>query len=67
MTLLKGLEKCKRKAKEISVTHKCYSINIIQVMYNALKINRGVINGFNFLRTNKIKRYRSQNDKSTNN
>ena len=22
MTLLKGLEKCKRKAKEISVTHK---------------------------------------------
>lgn len=36
-------------------------------MYNALKINRGVINGFNFWRTNKIKRYSSQNDKSTNN
>ena len=35
-------------------------------MYNALKINRGVINGFNFEEQIKLRDI-AQNDKSTNN
>ncbi len=33
MTLLKGLEKCKRKAKEISVTHKKIKDVIQLILY----------------------------------